>query len=172
MASWQRVELTPLLGHGMQKSLGPGQGGGTLQSDSHICASFPKGRWCRGAVAHVRGARGDRARMCAHANSERVALPSEKCVDQYSALCSVLPSLRFGPFVLRSQGAVVPRRCRTRPGCPWRQSKNVRADKVASRFAPPNDLHNTWPRDCSSSSSHPQPRCASQSLEPPATSEP
>ena len=31
-----RVELTPLLDHGMQKSLGPGPGGGTLQSDSHI----------------------------------------------------------------------------------------------------------------------------------------
>ena len=36
--TWQvgRVELTPLLDHGMQKSLGSEPKGGTPQSDSHI----------------------------------------------------------------------------------------------------------------------------------------
>ena len=34
------MELTPLLDHGMQKSLGSEPKGGTLQSDSHIILSI------------------------------------------------------------------------------------------------------------------------------------
>ena len=51
--TWQvgRVELTPLLDHGMQKSLGSEPKGGTLQSDSHITSYDIRTR--RSSARHV-----------------------------------------------------------------------------------------------------------------------